>query len=337
METDPTFLDATTQKEVIACLLERLKRNYIYPEHVEQIATHLVESMEQGEFTDLDDPNLFALALTLHLQEVTHDEHLWVRWHAETLPDDEGQLRLNPDWQEERQLEASIENYGFYKVERLPGNVGYLDIHLFHRPEWGGESAASAMNFITHTDALIIDLRKCTGGYPGMVALLSSYLFGDDPVHLTSIYWRDEDLTQHYWTLPYVTGKKYLANPVYVLTSRETFSGGELFANILQSRKRATLIGEKTDGGANAGASYRLHAHFEAFIPIGRTIDPLSGTNWEGCGIQPDILISGEQSLNLAYRLALQSIIEKHGNATSAPLRKLVSEAQDALKSLANL
>jgi C-terminal processing protease CtpA/Prc len=270
----------------------------------------------------------------MHLQEVSHDEHLWVRWHVETLPDDEGQLRLNPAWQEHRQLEARLANYGFYRLERLAGNIGYLDIHYFHRPEWGGDTVLSAMNFLSHTQALIIDLRQCVGGYPGMVALLCSYLFREEPIHLASIYWRDEDSTQEFWTHTSLEGQRYGEKGVYVLTSRVTFSGGEMFADILQSHKRATIIGEKTDGAAHAGASYRIHPHFEAFIPIGRTINPLTGTNWEGCGVNPDICVPKERAFEVAYKLALQSILAELGTPCSAPLLDLVAEAQTALTHL---
>ena len=141
-----------------------------------------------------------------------------------------------------------------------------------------------------------------------MIALLCSYLFEEEPIHLMSIYWRDEDFTQQYWTLPYIPGQRLADKPLYLLTSRETFSAGEALAIILQSRKRAIVIGEKTDGGAHPGASYTIHPHFEAFIPIGRTIDPLTGTDWESRGVTPDILLPAEECLTAAHRLAIQAM-----------------------------
>jgi C-terminal processing protease CtpA/Prc len=261
---------------------------------------------------------------------------LWVRWHPEPLPNQIDQLRQNQAWQAERRLEARLDNYGVHKVERLPGNVGYLDLHYFHRPAWGGETMVAAINFLANTDALIIDLRQCTGGYPGMIALLCSYLFGEEPIHLDSIYWRDDDLTQQYWTLPYIPGKRFEAQPVYVLLSKVTFSGGEGFAYILKTRQRATLIGEKTDGGAHAGASYRLHPHFEAFIPVGRTLSQVTGTNWEGVGVTPDIPLPQEQAFQTAYNLALKSVLAQLGEAPSGPFKVLAEEAQTALKGLEN-
>jgi C-terminal processing protease CtpA/Prc len=190
------------------------------------------------------------------------------------------------------------------------------------------------MASLVNSQSLILDLRQCQGGYPGMVALYCSYLFGEQPLHLVSIYWRDEDITQQYWTYGYIPGRRMEEKPIYVLTSKVTFSAGELFAYILQSRGRATIIGEKTDGGANPGVSYRLHPHIEVFMPIGRTIDPLSGGNWEGSGVTPDILTSPEDSLNTAYRLALQAVIDDRDGAASSPLRRLAGEARTALKGL---
>lgn len=167
-----------------------------------------------------------------------------------------------------------------------------------------------------------------------MVALISSYLFGEEPVHLNSIYWRDEDATQQYWTLPYVSGKRLDDKPVYVLTSRDTFSGGEEFAYNLQTRQRAILVGETTGGGAHPGASYRLHPHFEAFIPVGRAINPISQENWEGRGVVPDISISAEEALDVAYGMALESVIASVGSAESGPFRLLLEEAELALEKM---
>lgn len=334
MDSDQLALDHAARVEIVRSLAEKLKAGYVFPDIAEQIVANLQKHLEDGDYNDLSEGELFALALTMHLQEVNHDEHLWVRCHAQPLPEHEAQLRQNPEWQAERRLEARLDNYGLHKVERLPGNIGYLDIHYFHRPAWGGETAVAAMNFLANTEALIIDLRACEGGYPGMIALISSYLFGEEAIHLDSIYWRDDDITQQYWTLPYIPAKHFTDKPVYLLIGKVTFSGGEGFAYSMQARKRAVLVGEKTDGGANPGASYRLHPHFEAFIPVGRAINPLTGTNWEGCGVTPDIVTAPEQTFTVAYSMALKALLANLGEASPGPLKKLAEEATKALEGL---
>ena len=127
----------TTYAGIVRSLSDKLRAYYVFPEIAEQICPCLQKHLEDGDYSDITEGDLFALALTMHMQEVNHDEHLWVRWHPEPLPDDEGQLRLNQEWQEAHRLEAGLDNYGFHKVERLPGNVGYLDIRYFHRPGMG--------------------------------------------------------------------------------------------------------------------------------------------------------------------------------------------------------
>ena len=334
MDNQPFVLDNAAQIEIIHCLSEKLRAYYVFPSHAEEICVRLDQHLKDGDYSEISEGELFALSLTLDLQAVCHDEHLWVKWHAEQLPEEEGALRYNPEWQAQRKLEAELDDYGFHKLELLPGDVGYLDIHYFHRPAWAGDTAVAAMNFIAEAHALIIDLRGCTGGYPGMISLVCSYLFGEEPVHLHSIYWRDEDITQQYWTLPYIPGKRFVDKPVYALISKTTYSAGEAFASILQTRQRATLIGEKTDGGAHPGASYRIHPHFEVFIPIGRVINPLTGTDWEGSGILPDIPVPQEQTFSVAYRLALESLMKSLGDSPSGALQALAQEAQNALNGL---
>ena len=333
MEPRDAVLDPIAHVEVVANLCEKLRALYVFPDVAEKVCARLEEKLEGEMYAGITSGELLALALTQDLQQVSHDEHLWVRWHAEPIPEAEGSLLQNEERTEFFRQRAVLDNYGIHKVERLPGNVGYVDIRHFCRLSWGsGDTAVAAMTFLSSMHALIVDLRQCSGGNPGMVALISTYLFDGEPILLNSLYWRDEDRTQQYWTLPHVPGERFADKPVYVLTSPTTFSAGEEFAYNLQTRGRATLIGETTGGGAHPGSPHRLHAHFEAFIPSGRAINPITGTNWEGVGVRPDIAVSQEESLGVAYRMALESVIESIGEVAFGPLRALREEARAALR-----
>ena len=150
--------------------------------------------------------------------------------------------------------------------------------------------------------------------------------------HLNSLYWREGDRTQLFWTLPYVPGKRFGSQkPIYVLTSAETFSGAEEFAYNLKNLKRATIIGETTGGGAHPGDVYRLSAHFESFIPGGRAINPISGTNWEGTGVEPDIAVPRDKAFKVAYTMALKQVRESIGEADSPGQKMLAREIERAL------
>ena len=326
--------DKVIHFKVIRLLSEELRTYYVFPDMAEKLCAGLQKHLDDGDYDDITEDEFFAYALTTHMQEICHDEHLWVKWHLKSLPDEEA-LRSSKEWRESQQLKAKVNNYGFYKVERMAGNIGYVDIRYFHRPSWGGDIAVAALNFLANMSAIIIDLRKCSGGYPGMISLISSYFLGTEPVHLSDIYWRDDDTTNHYWTLPYVPGQELDDKPLFLLTSKETFSAGEGFAYDLQARKRAIVIGEKTNGGAHPGASYRLDQHFEVFIPIGYLTHPITKQNWEGIGVTPDVQTASEEALMAAHKMALALIIESFSNSPLEPLKALVAEAQEAHKEVA--
>jgi len=330
------MIETAIQIEVIRCLSEKLRAYYIFSDVAEKICARLQKHFDDGDYNEITEGDFFAYALTAHIQEICQDEHLWVKWHSESLPDGEEALRLSKEWREQQQLQAKLNNHGFHKVERLAGNVGYVDIRYFHRPSWGRDIAVAAMNFLANMGVIIIDLRKCSGGYPGMVSLVSSYLLGEEPLLLSSIYWRDDDKTQQYWTLPYISGQRLDDKPLYILVSKETFSAGEGFAYDMQARKRGIIIGEQTDGGSHPGASYRLHQHFEAFIPIGCLTHPITKRNWEGIGVTPDVRASSERALKIAHKRALESIIETLGDPLSEPLKVLLVEARVAYEELAD-
>ena len=151
------LIDSTTQTEIIQNLMENLGNFYVFPDIAEQICERLQTHLENGDYADIDEAEFFAYALTQHVQEVSQDEHLWVKWRPEPIPDHEGSLLQNQERVEEWKQKGKLENYGLYKVERLPGNVGFLDIRYFYRTSWGsGETIVAAMNFLANVDGGIV-------------------------------------------------------------------------------------------------------------------------------------------------------------------------------------
>jgi C-terminal processing protease CtpA/Prc len=185
----------------------------------------------------------------------------------------------------------------------LDGNVGYVDLRFFAPAEAAQEAAGRAMEAVATADTLVFDMRNNNGGAPSGVQYLCSYLFADR-VHLNSLYWRKGERTEEFWTLDEVRGKKRPDVPVFVLTSKRTFSGAEEFAYNLQTRKRATIVGEVTGGGAHPGGSFALAPGLSLSVPTGRAINPVTRTNWEGAGVQPDVPVNEEQALARALELA---------------------------------
>lgn len=298
-------IDAATRQRVIENAIAALDEYYVYPETAKKMDDALLARQKKGEYDSVDDADAFAMMLTDNLQEVSHDKHLRVNFSPRVLPKDDS----HPSAEEEARMKTETlrNNCFFEKVERLPSNIGYIKFNAFPDPDVCGPTATAAMNFLGNVDAIIFDLRQNGGGDPAMVALICSYLF-DEPTHLNDLYNRKENTTTQFWTLPYVPGKRLAGKPVFVLTSKRTFSGAEEFTYNLKNLKRATIIGETTGGGAHPVDGHRIDDHFMIGVPFAKAVNPISKTNWEGTGVEPDVKVPADQALDVAKKMAADQI-----------------------------
>lgn len=313
-EPDRT-IDAAARTQVIEGVLKRLNDSYVFPEVAKKMEQSIRERVEKKEYDQINSARQFASKLTEDLQAISKDKHLRVRFSYQPIPERGPRREPTAEEREERKRDLTYMNHGFAKVERLAGNIGYLEFLNFMDEELGADTVAAAMNFINGTDALIIDMRRNGGGNPAMVALVCSYLFGPEPVHLNDLYWREGNRTDEFWTRKEVSGKRYLNKDVYVLTSKRTFSGAEEFSYNLKNLKRATIVGETTGGGAHPGGGFRITEHFGMFVPTGRAISPITKTNWEGTGVTPDVSVPAEQALLVARLMVLKKALPSITNA----------------------
>jgi len=295
-------LDAAMRKRVIDGVDADLKEYYVEPAAAEKMADALTAHEKKGDYEAISDGDTFATRLTKDLQEVSHDKHLRVDFSPFKMPPlgaptPEDEARFH------QQMERS--NCAFDKVEILSNNIGYVKFDGFMDASFCGPTVVAAMGFVAHTDAVIFDLRQNGGGQPAMVTLIASYLF-DQPTHLIDIYNRKENSTTQNWTLSYLPGPRLTKQPVFVLTSNRTFSGAEEFAFDLKNQKRATIVGETTGGGAHPVSGHAVADYFMVGVPFAKSLDPITKTNWEGTGVEPDVKVPAADALATAEKLALE-------------------------------
>jgi C-terminal processing protease CtpA/Prc len=291
-----------TTPEIVEAALSKLSEEYVFPERAATVASRLRGKLAGGDFNHLDGPELCA-AVTELFHDVTADKHLRLIWSDEPQS-------LDPEDDDEDHffMRSVADNHGIRRVERLDGNIGYIDTTLIADPRHGADMITAAMTIVARTHALIIDTRSNAGGSPAGVAYWCSYLFADDEVHLNDIYERKTDSTRQFWTLAWVPGPRYLERPVYVLTSSSTFSGAEELAYNLKTQKRAVLVGETTRGGAHPTEWHPLTQHITVTVPNSRSINPVTGTNWEGTGVDPDVAVPAGEAFDVAYQDALSKV-----------------------------
>ncbi|WP_223033499.1 S41 family peptidase [Hanstruepera marina] len=298
-------LSNSYKQDVIAKLSELMNDYYVFPDVAQATETHLKNQLSAGHFDTYTTDEAFAAALTESVQSINKDKHMRIRTNPPYVAPDNSPERAIEE-QLDRMNRTRWYNAGFVDVKVIPGNVGYLDLRGFSGLENGQAHADAAMQFISRADAIIIDLTQNGGGSPRMVQYLCSYFF-DDHRHLNSLYWRDGDVTEEFWTLEQVNGTKLPDVPLFVMTSNRTFSGAEEFSYNMQTQKRATLVGQTTGGGANPGGTMPINENLNVFIPSGRAINPITQTNWEGVGVVPEVKTTPEDTYQTTLDLAVEA------------------------------
>jgi hypothetical protein len=366
-------IDEATRAQVIEGVLKNLQEAYVYPETAKRMEQAIRERVAKKEYEGITSAKALARMLTEHLQAVSRDKHLRVNYRAEALAEGEalpGAPRIvrrmpgdgggggnpadgtpgrriirEPNGAEtpadgapgrvvRRNPNDLTGNMGLEKVETLEGNLGLLEFSYFDASGEGRKKISDAMNRLADTDALVIDLRRCRGGASNAITLLMSYFF-DKSIHLSDAYDRVLGETNSFWSLAEVPGRRYGQKDVFILTSNFTFSAAEDISYTLKNLKRATIVGETTGGGAHPVMGRRLHEHFFVMVPFARYISPITKTNWEGTGVEPDITVPAAQALKVAQLTALKKLSAQKPDAkASARLKSLIEALQKEVDEL---
>jgi retinol-binding protein 3 len=282
-----------------------IDKEYFDAELAAKVNRALRQRVAEGDYSRIKTLNALAVILTQHLLELTQDKHLAVTVAGNSSITAAASESLD----DSRELTARRSNFGVQRVEILAGNVGYLNLTAFYRPDEARDTIAAAMGTLRHADALILDVRNHGGGSPDTAALLASYFFDQRRAPLFEIVPRSGEKRVYETESSDLPGRN-ATRPMIVLTSTSTFSAGEGIAFLLQERGRAEVIGETTAGAANPGRPYRVNDHFEVTVPNGKVRTAVRGTNWEGTGVVPDVKVVADESLRVAHSRALRRLIE---------------------------
>ncbi len=304
-------VDRAMRLQVVDALTKKLNDHYVFPDKAKQIEMVLRQRQQEGRYDGMKNGEELAQQLTADVRGVAQDLHMAVKFSPNVVPTDD--VRGPPpaseaEWERRtnfvmRLFMRQMANRSVEGVDRLSDNIGYLKISGFPPDFLVAKKYAAAMDELADTDGLIVDLRDNRGGGPQTVALLISY-FVDQRTRLNDVWDRDTGVTTQQWTTEKIDGKRYGGKkPVVILAGPATRSAGEDFAYTMQALKRATVIGDRTWGGAHPARPFRLGDHFIAVIPSRRSISPITHTNWEGVGVIPDTAVAPDNVLAVAMEL----------------------------------
>jgi hypothetical protein len=293
-------LDGAEKQRVIDGAIMNLKEYYLYPDIAGTMANALLQNKRYDDEITEADGGAFAFALTKQLHDISHDKHLEVIYYPFKAQQNRPATAVGDA---AHRIQERRNKCGIDSVKILAGNIGYFKVDAFSDPIECRSSLEAAMHLLNHVEVLIFDLQQNHGGDPRMVALMASYLF-NQPTHLNDMYDPRSRTTEGSWTQSPIPGNELANKPAFVLTSAMTFSGGEEFCYDLKMLKRATIVGERTGGGAHPVSLHRIDDHFSVAVPFAKPVNPISKTDWEGTGVAPDVKVKEGNALAIATKLA---------------------------------
>jgi retinol-binding protein 3 len=296
----PIFVQANTpltpaeRQASLHAVIRILNEHYVFPETALKVSEFLLQQEQSGALADITTQEQFADKVGDLMRQYSGDGHLNLALIAE-----QGGVSHRLIETEERK----INNFAFEQARILPGNVGYLKLHKFWQAEEAHKVGHAALVFLSHSDHIVIDLRDSGGGSPQLVQYLISHFVPEDTL-LWDLLDRNGKNAEQVLSLAVPDSELLKTKPLYILQSEELVSAGELFSYTLQQLGRAVVIGETSAGLAHYTGAAQVNDWLFVRIPLFRPINPVTGTNFEGVGVEPNIKVPAEMALYRALRLA---------------------------------
>ena len=329
-------------KVLIDSLCSSINKHYIFPQKGIQISKYLKEQYNKGVYGGIKDPNKLAYQFIGDVRKVHYDSHFNIIYQQPSEPKPEQNLNEREEQMKNEMAFEKASNFNFKKLEILPGNIGYMQFNGFTGNIEGAKpTLTAAMTFLKNSKAIIIDLRYNGGGSPEMVNQVESYFF-KERVHMVDMVNTFSKDTMSLYTDPTSTDGLSLSMPIYILTSKNTFSGAEDFSYAMQTLKRATVVGETTGGRAHAAIPFSIGQGFTARIPFARPINPITLKDWEGVGVIPDISVAASGALakaqeNIYLDLLTKAKTEKETRIIQWAIHDLIAKTRPPHLTIAEL
>jgi len=293
--------------DAISQMADLVADNYVSEEIATQMVRYLRSRAVDDNFLSQSQDEI-SDALTADLRELSNDKHMTVvPW-----------FDIDASWNTDANAEDAVASYsarftnqGVAEVRVLSGNIGYLKLDGFYDPSRSGPTVEAAFKVLENSDALILDLRENTGGAAEAVGMIASYFLPENTL-LNRRYYRRTGHTEDFYSDENKSNISMLGLPVAVLTSSNTASAAEAISYILKHNGVATIIGEVTSGGGHTADIFEVgNQKFLIMISIGSIINPITGTNWQGTGVIPDIPRTCGNLINAARHHLLRTLINE--------------------------
>lgn len=307
-------LSAGQRAAAVAAIIQTVESRYVFPDRVPAIRERLNEGLSSGRY-DTADPGVFAERVTADLRESSGDGHMYLNnapAEYAAVAGSDADAADNPAFQAIWAAAALRSNHGLTETRILPGNLRYLRISQFHWvADRTGQAYDDAMRFLRDGDALIIDLRGNGGGDHAAVRYLLSHFMEPDQLDITFLEAGKDPVQSR--TLDNLPAGRVPGKPLYVLIDRRVGSAAEAFAYDVQHFRLGTLVGATTGGAANNNTFFPIAPGFMLSVSYGRPVHPVTGANWEGVGVSPDVAVDPATALDTAASQALATLLARAG------------------------
>lgn len=325
LAADARQLTPDQQRALVETVCRKIDTIYPFKEIGLKTQEGLQDHFESGALDGVTDAELFAAAVTERMEELSRDRHLDLYFdpvRAAELNKLEGSDEAHDGPGDHFLEQAKWENYGFRALRMLDGLVGYLDLRMFCAARHAGPVAVTAMDFLSRSNAVIIDLRYNGGGWDDMVTLLAGYFTDFEESETAAISRSTIDQSYYASMIPaFVPGQKMTGIPVYLLTSSSTASAAEAFASLLRHyNPEVLLVGQNSAGAENPVEFVALDSEFVLKIPCYEKVCFGTRAGWEGQGLAPDMQAPVDQALETAHFHALEQLYQRHTGESARAL-----------------